>query len=106
MRSVLSPLLVAAAVLLAGGPVLADCIDDVPNLKARITREQDAAKATAARKQLAIAQQNVRGSESECRNAVVRAYRILNQSPAQQAQLPPGQRPTTPAPGKPWNSIR
>ena len=98
--------LLALAGILAAAPVLADCIDDVPKLKARITRESDAAKAGAAKKQLAAAEKNVRGSESECRNAVTRAYRILNESSAEPAKLAPGQRRTEPEPGKPWNSIR
>jgi hypothetical protein len=106
MRRSLISALAGLAALVAAEPVLADCVDQVPSLKARIAREQDTGKAGAARKQLAIAQQNLRGSESECRNAVIRANRILNEQPAQQGKLPPGQRQTEPAPGKPWNSIR
>ena len=106
MRHRFAPAFALLAGLLAAGPVLADCIDDVPKLKARVTRESDTAKAGAAKKQLMLAEQNLKGSESECRNAVTRAYRILNESAAQPAKLPPGSRPTEPAPGKPWNSIR
>jgi hypothetical protein len=105
MRRSFLPVLALAAGL-AAGPVFADCIDDVPRLKERIKREADATKAGAARKQLLLAEQNLRGSESECRNAVVRASRILSEPTAQQAKLPPGQRKTQPDPGKPWNSIR
>ena len=98
----------AALVLTVGaGSCRADCIDDLPGLKARVTREKDPVKSAAAKKQVMLAEQNVRGSESECRNAVTRAYRILKQPADQTAQAAnPNKPPAAPAPGKPWNSIR
>jgi len=107
MRLVCSFALAALALAVGAGSCLADCVDDLPGLKARVAHEKDPVKSAAARKQVMLADQNVRGSESECRNAVIRAYRILKQpSDAQTAQAGNQKPPTTPAPGKPWNSIR
>jgi hypothetical protein len=97
--------LIAFAGFVAAGPVLADCASDVAVLDRRVARETDPAKSAAAKKQLIRAHENLKGSETECLNAVTRTYRILNASAAPQP-LPAGTAPTTPAPGKPWNSIK
>jgi hypothetical protein len=107
MRLARSFALAALALAVGAGSCLADCADDLRGLKARVVREKDPVKSAAAKKQVMLADQNVRGSESECRNAVTRGYRILNQ-PANEQTAHAGNRkpPTAPEPGKPWNSIR
>jgi hypothetical protein len=107
MRLASSFALAALVIIVGSAPALADCIDDLPALKARVAHEKDPAKTAAAKKQVMLANENVHGSESECRNAVTRAYRILNQSADEQTARTGYQKPpVAPAPGKPWNSIR
>jgi hypothetical protein len=106
MRAALCLPMVVLAGLASAPPALADCAADVAILKARIARENDAVKSIAAKKQLGVAQQQLKGSESECRNAVTRAYRILNAEPQPIAAGQQARQPLVPAPGKPWNTIR
>jgi hypothetical protein len=100
---VLASLLLGALSL----PAAADCAGDVAALKARLAREKDPTKSFAAKRQVTIAQQNIKGSESECRNAVTRAWRIFN-APAepQQAAKPAYGVPLQPKPGQPLNTVK
>lgn len=72
------------AVLLIAVPtaVRADCAGDVSALRARLAREKDPQIVAAVRKPLQQAQKQLKGSESECRNAVTRAYRAFNEPAA------------------------
>jgi hypothetical protein len=60
-------------------PAFADCAAEVAQLKPRVQRERDPQIAGPAKRELARAQEQLQGSESECRNAVTRAWRILKQ---------------------------
>src|SRR5437660_12486379 len=73
-------------------PALADCARDVATLKAKVAHERDPQVAAAVEKHLVKAEKNLRGSESECRNDVTRAWRAFEQPAAADAQTPPNQR--------------
>jgi hypothetical protein len=75
-------LLAVLLATVAAAPALADCVDEVAKLKPRVARERDPQIAGPAKRELARAQEQLQGSETECRNAVTRAWRILKQPPA------------------------
>jgi len=85
-------LLMLAASLLAPTIAFAACADDVRDLKVRLQREEkrDKAKAAAVRRELRPVDAPVKPGESECRNIVVRAWRILNATPTPTCPPPAG----------------
>jgi hypothetical protein len=89
-------LLVLAAVVLAPTIASAACSDDVRELKARLQKEEqrDRTKAAALRQQLRPLDGPLKPGESECRNIVVRAWRVLNTTPVPVCPPPPGARYT------------
>ena len=75
----------ALAALLAAGvasPALADCKSDLGLLKARLARETDQAVKDAVKKHVERAEKELKGSESECRNAVTRGWRTYQEASA------------------------
>jgi hypothetical protein len=73
------------AVLLVAGladPAFADCKGNLEQLKARLARESDKAVKDAVRKHVERAEKELRGSESECRNAVTRGWRTYHEASA------------------------
>lgn len=85
-------LLLVAASLLAPTIASAACADDVRELKARLQKEEkrDKAKAAALRRELRPIDAPVKPGESECRNVVVRAWRVLNAAPTPTCPPPAG----------------
>jgi hypothetical protein len=77
-------MLVLAALLAAGvaSPALADCKSDLGQLKARLARESDKAVKDAVKKHVERAEKELKGSESECRNAVTRGWRTYHEASA------------------------
>ena len=77
-------ILALAALLAAGvvGPALADCRSDLDLLKARLARESDKAVKDAVKKHVERAEKELKGSESECRNAVTRGWRTYQEASA------------------------
>ena len=77
-------LLVLATLALAAVPVAAraDCAGDIESVKTRLARETDPQVKAAVKKQLQQAEMQKKGSESECRNAVTRAWRAFTPPPA------------------------
>jgi hypothetical protein len=73
-----------AAVLAAGlaGPAFADCKSDLGLLKARLAHESDKAVKDAVKKHVDRAEKELKGSESECRNAVTRGWRTYQEASA------------------------
>jgi hypothetical protein len=86
------PLFVLASVLIAPAVASAGCADDVKELKARLERveKQDRAKAASLRRELQPMDSPLRPGESECRNIVVRAWRILKATPVPTCPPPAG----------------
>jgi hypothetical protein len=76
-------LLLLAAFLLAPAVASASCADDVKELKARLEKveKRDKTKAAAMRREMRPLASPLKPGESECRNIVVRSWRILNSNP-------------------------
>ena len=76
----ISALLLLAIFLLAPVVASASCADDVKELKARLEKEEkhDKTKAAALRREMRPLDSPLKPGESECRNIVVRSWRILN----------------------------
>jgi hypothetical protein len=69
--------LVAAGV---ASPSLADCKSDLGLLKARLAHESDKTVKDAVKKHVERAEKELKGSESECRNAVTRGWRTYQEA--------------------------
>ena len=67
----------AVAVALAPAAAYADCTFDLAQLKTRLSREHDQDLLIAVRKEIAKAQAAQKVSETECRNHVIRGWRIV-----------------------------
>ena len=76
-------LLLFAALTAVAVPVAAraDCAGDIESVKTRLARETDPQVKAAVKKQLQQAEMQKKGSESECRNAVTRAWRAFTPPP-------------------------
>jgi hypothetical protein len=81
-------MLVLAALIAAGlaSPALADCKSDLGQLKDRLARESDKAVKIAVQKHVDGAEKELKGSESECRNAVTRGWRTYHETSAYAVQ--------------------
>ena len=79
---VLASFLAAAA----ASPAFADCKADLDQLKARLVHESDKAVRDAAKKHVERAEKELKGSESECRNAVTRGWRTYYEASDDAAQ--------------------
>ncbi len=66
----------------------ADCAYDMKQIQGRLVNEPDKTKVAAVRKQLLKAQEAEPTSETECRNAVTRAWRALRAPPEETARAP------------------
>jgi hypothetical protein len=79
----ISALLLLAGFLLAPAVASASCADDVKELKARLEKveKRDRSKAAALRREMQPLDSPLKPGESECRNIVVRSWRILNATP-------------------------
>jgi hypothetical protein len=78
MTKLLATTLALATLLMAWAPpAAADCKSDLLALKARLAREKEPSVLRAAQKHVRRAEIEVKGSESECRNAVTRGWRAL-----------------------------
>jgi hypothetical protein len=73
----------ASLFMVAAPPAAADCKSDLLALKARLAREREPTVLRATERHVKRAEIEIRGSESECRNAVTRGWRALAE--AQQA---------------------
>jgi hypothetical protein len=78
--------LVSFGVLLAAYPAAADCRSDLKALKSRIALEKDPTVIAATSKHVKRAEIETNGSESECRNAVTRGWRALEEAKLAAAQ--------------------
>jgi hypothetical protein len=72
--------LLAAGIGVAAQPAAADCKGDLAVLKARLAREKDPQVIAATSKHVKRAEIETKGSESECRNAVTRGFRALEEA--------------------------
>ena len=75
-------LLAALALVTLPATARADCAGDIDRVKAKLARETDPMVKAAVRKELQRAEIEKRGSESECRNAVTRAWRAFTPASA------------------------
>lgn len=73
--------LLAAGVLVPMATAQADCAYDITQLNGKLASESNKAKVTAVRKELAKAEAARRTSETECRNAVTRAWTAYRAAP-------------------------
>ncbi len=80
--------LAACLVLPALATARADCAYDIGQAKARLAFETDKVRAALVRKLLAKAEDERRVAESECRNDVTRAWRVLKAPPEEVARQP------------------
>lgn len=67
----------ALLAIFATGPAFADCAADLAEVKLRLTHEKDPATRAAVRKEVGRAEKELNGSETACRNAVIRARRAF-----------------------------
>ena len=82
-------MLAALLAVLAAVPARAACKDDVKDLKVKIQQNPTNDVATA-RKELAKAEKAQNISETDCNNAVARAWRALRTPPKLACPAPPG----------------
>jgi hypothetical protein len=78
----LSRALLAAALLLPSAAAQADCAYEMQQVKSRALHETDRVKALAIQRELKKAEDARKTSETECRNNVTRAWRLLKAEPA------------------------